>query len=99
MKSLKDLGCGFGSYISQLVCHFPYGKPATKCLPTRNILCHHRVLFTPTCPFCNENEIISHCLMLCPRSVEIWTNCGSSDVQAMCRKVGLDNISNILETL
>ena len=37
--------------------------------------------------------------MLCPHSVEIWTDCGFSDVQEMCHKVGLDNISKILATL
>jgi len=37
--------------------------------------------------------------MLCPRSVEIWIDCGFRDVEAMCHKVGLDNTSKILATL
>jgi hypothetical protein len=74
-------------------------KTCHKCVPSRSILCHRRVLLTPTCPLCNEDDIISHCLMLCLCSVEIWTDCGFSDVQAICHNVGLDNISKILQTL
>ena len=85
-------------YLSASVQFFLW-QTCHKSLPTRSILCHRRVLLTPTCPFCSEDETISHCLMLCPRSVEIWTDCGFSDVQAMCHKVGLDNISKILATL
>ena len=67
MKFLKNLGHGFESYISQLVCIFFLWKTCHKSLPTRSILCHQRVFLTSTCPFRNEDETISHCLMLCPR--------------------------------
>ena len=62
-------------------------------------MCQRKVLLTPTCPFCNEDETIAHCLLLCPQLVEIWIACGFRDVQAICRKVGLDNTSKILATL
>lgn len=67
--------------------------------PTKSIVCHRRVFLTTTCPFCNEDETIVHCLMLCPRSVEILIDYEFRDVQAMCHKAGLDNTSKILITL